>query len=93
MVLSAAAFVTLFLEGVPVRMNNSIHEGMPFVCGCGATHPFDRQSTVPVRELTGMRLVVSCPVSKFVTVVVIHGMVKPTLRSESTFLSGGVPVS
>ena len=93
MVLSAAAYGTLFLEGVPVRMNSSVYEGIPFVCGCGATHPFDRQSTVPVQELTGMRLVVSCPLSKFVTVVVIHGMVKPTLRSESTFLSGGVPVS
>lgn len=91
-VLTIAAFGTLFLEGVPVRMNSSIYEGMPFICGCGTSHPFDRQSTVPVRELSGMRLVVSCPVSKFVTVVGIHGMVKPTLRSESTILmSGGVP--
>jgi hypothetical protein len=92
-VLSAAAFGKLFLDGVPVRMDSSIYEGMPFTCGCGSAHSFDRQSTVPVRELSGMRLVLSCPASKFVTVVGIHGTVKPTLRSESTFLSCGVPVS
>ncbi len=50
-----------------------IYNGVKFECACGQHHDFDSSLTPPVRELSGMRLVLPCPDDKSLTCVRIRG--------------------
>lgn len=47
--------------GRPNRMDVSIYDGYPVDCACGETHLFNSLTTHVIRELSGRRLVLTCP--------------------------------
>jgi hypothetical protein len=62
----------------PTRMDTRPYEGHAFTCACGAVHPFVKKATLPLRELSGMRLVVICPTLQFATCVKVTGALRFT---------------
>jgi hypothetical protein len=63
------------------RMDTSIYQHLSFECACGENHLFGQ--AVSLKELPGMRLVLSCPaLNASGTCVRIKGIFRPRLQSE-----------
>lgn len=67
----------LFFEktmgGWQPQMNFAPYYGSPFNCACGASHSFSDEIEI-LRELSGRRIVVTCPSSDCITCVKIKGL-------------------
>jgi len=80
-VVSLQEFWRRTMGGRPNRMDVSIYMGCPYECACGNTHEFDGIPDRVLRELPGMRLVVSCPETEAVTCIKIRGFFRYRLES------------
>lgn len=68
--------------GRPSRMDISAYEGKKYECGCGRSHSLSRFNTNIMRELPGMRLVVSDHSCDCVCCIKISGFFKITLKTK-----------
>jgi hypothetical protein len=79
--LSVSAFEQKIASGWRPKMNTAIYEQLPFECACGNNHLF--AETVPLKEMAGMRLLLSCPTLEATgTIVKIKGLFRLRLESE-----------
>lgn len=62
------------------KMNTTIYESLPFDCACGEAHIFGHATVL--KELPGMRLVLSCPSLKAATCIKIKGFIRLRIQSE-----------
>jgi hypothetical protein len=68
-------------RGWEPKMQTHIYEHLPFKCACGETHLMGE--AVPLKELPGMRLVLSCPtLGATATCVKIKGFFSQKLVPE-----------
>lgn len=74
--LPLAKFAECTSLGRANRMNVAPYVGHPFQCACGQTHAFDASASPVLRELSGMRLVIACPTSEYVTCVKVQGIMR-----------------
>jgi hypothetical protein len=57
--LTVSAFEQKIASSWKPTMDTASYEHFPFRCACGKTHLLGE--TVPMREMAGMRLLLSCP--------------------------------
>jgi len=67
-------FMARTVMGRPNQMDVTPYVGHEFECPCGVRHSFDPFRVKVLRELTWMRLVVSCPQGEAVTCVKVRGI-------------------
>ncbi|WP_375754894.1 hypothetical protein [Corallococcus exercitus] len=80
-IVSWEEFKRRVLMGWSPRMGMSIYQALSFDCACGERHLFGQAA--PLKELPGMRLVLSCPrLAANGTCVKVKGLFRIRLESE-----------
>ena len=90
-VIDGEGFAERIAHGWMLRMDVSIYAGVNYECGCGECHKFDFLSSIVLRELPGMKLVIACPDKLALTCVKIKGLT--TYAFESCFATPDVGVA
>lgn len=75
-VVSPEDFLARTLGGRPNNMDMTAYDGAEFSCACGHSHAYRNGEVRVLRELSGMRLVLTCPTSDSLTCVHVRGLME-----------------